>query len=116
MKEVMAQESSIIAQGVAAFEYSPASIRQSLLFQLARPLDDLQDMLLERFAGRTMTLDSIYEQHNVDTPYIKKNYREALLSLETAGKVVTDLPIGKGRRKGTFGPKVKVTFPTKSEV
>jgi three-Cys-motif partner protein len=116
MKEVMARESSTIAQGVAAFEYSSASIRQPLLFQLARPLDDLQGMLLERFAGRTMTLDTIYEHHNVDTPYIKKNYRDALLSLEAVGKIVTDPPIGKSRRKGTFGPKVKVTFPTKAQV
>jgi three-Cys-motif partner protein len=114
MKEVMARESSTIAQGVASFEYSPASIRQPFLFELARPLDDLEGMLLERFAGRTLTRDQVYEQHNVDTPYIKKNYRDALVSLEAAVKIATDPPAG-SRRSGTFGPKVKVTFPAKSK-
>ena len=59
MKEVMANESSTTEQGVPTFEYSPASKRQPLLFELARPLDDLADMLLDEYAGRTMTMNQI---------------------------------------------------------
>lgn len=116
MKDVMARESSASTQGVPSFEYSPASIRQPLLFQLTRPLDDLEDMLLHRLAGRTMTFDQIYEKHSVDTPYVEKNYKEALLRLEAAGKITTDPPVGKGRRKGTFASRVKATFPAKSKI
>jgi three-Cys-motif partner protein len=112
MKDIMARESSSTDQGVASFEYSPATVRQPFLFQLSRPLDDLEGMLLENFAGRTLTRNQIYQEHNVDRPYIPKNYRDALLNLEAAGQVLTDPA---SRKKGTFGPNVKVTFPAGSE-
>ncbi|MDO9585434.1 MAG: three-Cys-motif partner protein TcmP, partial [Syntrophales bacterium] len=73
MKGIMAKESSGSDQGVPSFEYSPADFlpKQSLLFQLSRPLDDLQDMLLGAFAGQTLSMLAIYREHNADTPYIK---------------------------------------------
>ena len=48
----------------------------------------------------------IYEQHNVDTPYIKKNYKIVLWELEKEGKITAS-----SHRKGTFGDPVKATFP-----
>jgi three-Cys-motif partner protein len=113
MKDVMAGESSTQQQGVASFEYSPASARQPFLFQLARPLDDLGDMLLSEFAGCVTTRDRVYELHNIDRPYMKKNYTEVLLKLEAAGKVKMEPPAHK-RRKGTLGPTVKITFPRRA--
>ena len=110
MKEVMAGESSSSGQGVASFEYSPASSQQPFLFQLAQPLDDLGDILMKDFSGRVVTRDQVYELHNVDRPYTKKNYTEALLKLEAAGKIVAN-PSAQKRRKGTLGPKVNITFP-----
>ena len=118
MKEIMAKESSESEQGVPSFEYNPAPDRQSLLFGYALPLDDLADMLLADFAGRTITMKQIYNQHNVGTPYIEKNYKDILTNLEIEGKIQTDPPASKRpKRKGnvTFGPNVKVTFPTKEE-
>src|ERR1700752_871627 len=112
MKDVMASESSSQQQGVATFEYSPATSRQPLLFQLAQPLNDLEDMLLQDFAGRVMTRDQVYEAHNLDRPFIKKNYTEVLWKLEAAGKVKVEPPATR-RRKGTFGPKVNIAFPPK---
>jgi hypothetical protein len=32
----------------------------------------------------------IYKAHNVDTPYIRKNYKDALGRLEAAGKITAD--------------------------
>jgi hypothetical protein len=58
-------------------------------------------------------MDEIYLTHNVDTPYIRKNYREALIALEQAKKIITQPPVDK-RRKGTFAPHVVVTFPEES--
>jgi three-Cys-motif partner protein len=110
MKEVMAGESSRQQQGVATFEYSSATSQQPLLFQLAQPLNELGDMLVREFAGRQTTRDRIYELHNVDRPYIKKNYTEVLLQLEAAGMVNVEPPAQK-RRKGTLGPSVRITFP-----
>jgi hypothetical protein len=108
MKEIMAGESSSENQGVPTFEYNPADSRQPLLFELVRPLDDLEGLLLAKFAGRTLPMLQIFEEHNVDTPYIKRNYKDALLQLEAAGKIVTN---PNKRRAGTFGDKVLVTFP-----
>jgi hypothetical protein len=108
MKEIMAGESSSENQGVATFEYNPASSRQPLLFALARPLDDLADDLLSRFAGRTLTMQQVYEQHNIGTPYIKPNYKKALLQLEAEGKIQAQPA---RRRAGTFGDDVVVRFP-----
>jgi three-Cys-motif partner protein len=110
MKEIMAKECSGSEQGVPSFEYNPVDARdagqQQLLFQLSRPLDNLADMLLLDFAGQTLTMKSIFERHNVDRPYIKKNYKEALMKLEEAKKIAATK-----HRQGTFGDTVKVTFP-----
>lgn len=113
MKDIMAKESSEQMQGVPSFEYNPASIRQPLLFELTRPLDELEAMLLDQFSGRSMTMKEIYNQHHVGKPYVKKNYKTALRNLETQGKITANPPANKRRKmKGeiTFADSVKVTF------
>ena len=122
MKEIMAKESTNLDEGVPSFEYNPATHDQSLLFQYSRPLEDLADMLMKYFAGKTVTMQQIYDQHydrfSVGTRYIEKSYRECLIKLETEGKIKADpLADKRPKRKGevTFGPKVKVTFPTKEK-
>ncbi|MFB8792322.1 MAG: three-Cys-motif partner protein TcmP [Potamolinea sp.] len=112
MKEIMAKESSSTEQGVPSFEYSPATIYQPLLFELSRPLDELADMLLDEFAGQTLTRVEIYNQHHVGKRYIEKNYREILLKLEVEGKIITS-PSANQRRKNTLAETVKITFPRK---
>jgi three-Cys-motif partner protein len=114
MKEIMAKHSSQEHQGVASFEYCPASTIHPMLFELSRPLDDLQGMLLDEFAGRTLTTQQIYDRHNVGRPYTMKNYRTVLLKMEEAGIVGTNPPAGE-RRKGTFSSTVRVSFPQKPE-
>jgi len=114
MKEIMAKESSTQIQGVPSFEYNPATVRQSLLFEYTRPLEDLEGMLLSEFAGMTLTRNEIYERHNIGRRFIGSNYREVLINLEKQGKIIADPPIDKRpQRKGipTFGDNVKVTFP-----
>jgi hypothetical protein len=117
MKEIMAKESSGADQGVPSFEYSPADSlpKQSLLFQLSRPLEDLQDSLLESYAGRTLTMRTIYEDHSIDTPYIAANYKEALKNLENDGKITARKSDGLKRRKGTFADDVLATFPDRNK-
>jgi uncharacterized membrane protein len=109
MKEIMAKYSPEEHQGVASFEYCPASKNQPLLFELIRPLDDLENMLLAEFAGQTVTVEEVYNLHNVGRRYIMKNYKAALLKMEQENIIQTDPPSTK-RRKGTFGDNVKITF------
>lgn len=114
MKEVMAKKSSTQNQGVPSFEYNPATSRQSFLFEFSRPLDDLEAMLLQDFAGKTLRMKQIYEQHHVGRRYISKNYKDALTHLEAQNKIITNPPANKRpKRSGkvTFGDTVKVTFP-----
>ncbi len=116
MKDIMAKESSELNQGVASFEYNPATSRQPLLFELYRPLDELEAMLLHTFAGQTITIQEIYSQHHVGRRYISKNYKAALNNLEAQGKITAEPPANKRRKyKGetTFGDSVKVTFSPK---
>ena len=110
MKEIMAKESSSSEQGVPIFEYNPATKYQPLLFELSQPLDELKNMLLNEFAGQTITMIDIYNQHHVGKRYIKKNYKDALIKLETQGEIIAE---PSKRRKNTFGDNVKVTFPSK---
>ena len=118
MKEIMAGESSEQEQGVPTFEYSPASERFPLLFELSRPLDDLEDMLLSDFAGQRLSMQAVYRQHSVGRRYIKKNYKKALTNLEAARKISTEPPVDKrSKRDGvaTFGDNVVITFPRREQ-
>ena len=117
MKGIMARHSSTVEQGVARFDFNPVSDRQlRMLFNLSRPLDDLADVLMDRFAGKTLTMREIYEQHQVDTPYIASNYKDALNILEDKGLIICDPPADKRsvrKDKRTFADTVRVTFPSK---
>jgi len=112
MKGIMAHESSSHAQGVPSFQYSPADKRYPLLFELSRPLDDLEAMLLDHFAGRTLTMQNIFDRHQVGRPFVDTNYKDALKNLERSGAVTCDPPAA-DRRKDTLAGRVKVTFPPK---
>ena len=108
MKEIMAKESSSYDEGVPSFEYNPADYlpQQTLLFQLSRPLDDLKNMLLEEFSGKTLSMEAIYKNHNIDTPFIKRNYKKVLIELANESKIETSK-----HRKDTLGDKVIIHFP-----
>lgn len=113
MKQIMAKESSTHDQGVASFEYNQVAENLPTLFALTRPLDELAVRLPEEFAGQTLTMGEIYEQHNVGTPYIPKNYKDVLNKLEAEGAIVASKPAAKRpKRNGvvTFGDDVVVTF------
>jgi len=114
MKEIMAKESTDNIGGVASFEYNPrdAHFKQGSLFDmLSRPLDDLQEMLLKQYAMRTVDFNKLYEEHSVDKPYIRKNYKDVLMTLLEAGKITAiNVKTGKLPRKGTFSDDMRITF------
>jgi three-Cys-motif partner protein len=108
MKDIMANESSTMDQGIPSFEYSPATAATPLLFSLNRPYEALVSDLMATYSGSTLSMKNIYEKHSVDTPYIKKNYKDALILLEQQGKIKADPAV---RRKGTFADHVLAKFP-----
>lgn len=110
MKEIMAKESTRVDQGVASFEYNPADRRQPLLFEYTQPLDALGKMILKEFSGQRLTVAEIYKRHNVGRPYIKKNYKAALIALEAEGRV-TASEMAAERRAGTMADRIEITFP-----
>jgi three-Cys-motif partner protein len=114
MKEIMYKESSDVTGDVASFEYNPRDIhfKQGSLFDsLSRPLDDLQGMLLQTYKGRTIDFRRLYEEHSVDKPYIRKNYKDVLKSLYEAGKITAVNPTtSKPPRKGSFSDEMRITF------
>lgn len=119
MKDIMAKASSSSDQGVPSFAYAPATgMTQGLLFSLNRPLDTLRDDLLVTFAGQTLTMKQVYEQHSIDTPYIAKNYKEALGQLERDGKIVV---VGRKINKNGalsmhgFPDRLSVRFPKRKK-
>jgi len=116
MKDIMARESTAADQGVPSFMYSPADERQPLLFELTRPLDQLGEILLSTYAGRSLTFRQIYEQHSVGRPYIERNYRDVIRGLEAEQRVTLDPPASKRpKRKGevSLAEHVRITFPRK---
>jgi len=117
MKEIMYKYSSTRDQGVPSLVYVPVDRRYPTLFELTRPLDDLKGMLLADYAGRTLEMREIYEQHSVGKPFLERHYKDVLIKLEAEGKVSADpLAAMRPKQRGdktTFGPHVRVTFPSK---
>lgn len=110
MKDIMGTESSKTEQNVPSFSYCVADTTMPILFEFARPLDDLENLLLKEFSGLTLTMKQVFERHHVGRRYLERNYKEALVSLEQKKKISANPSVG-ARRKGTFADHVLVTFP-----
>lgn len=113
VKDIMAKYSSSHEEDVASFMYDPKDQEplQQQFFKFESLLKRLEDMLLSKYAGETKSVGDIYRQHSVGLPYIQKNYKSVLSSLEDQGKVTVSDPEGKKRRKGNFPDRLIVTFP-----
>lgn len=109
MREVMYKHSHKDGS-VARFEYNPTDARCPTLFELIRPLGDLEDMLLADCAGLTTGLKVLFERHSKGKGYVLKNYRDALCRMEQEGKITMKPPCPP-RRRGTIGENVQITFP-----
>ena len=83
---------------------------RQIAFELTRPLDDLEEMLLVEFAGRTMTMQQVFASHHVGRPFLSRNYKAVLKKLEEEGKITASPPAAK-RKANTFADSVQVTFP-----
>lgn len=110
MRDIMAQQSSSNDEGVPSFEYSPASEIQPYLFSFTQPLQALKDMLVTEFNQQTLTRDEIYQCHSPNRPYVKKNYTQAILELESEGRCTITVSPGKRRQQGRLPKDAQITF------
>ncbi len=115
MKEVMEKLSSDEGE-VKSFEYVPMKSPQMTLFaELGREhsIAALKDLLALTCAGTTQPVIRIYEANTVGTPYTLKHIKDAIIALESEGRVTVDKPAAKRMRLGkvTLGDDRMVTFP-----
>ncbi len=110
MKGIMGGESSKREQGVPSFTFCLADKTMPVLFELSRPLDDLENMLLTEYESATLTVKEIFDQHQVGRRYLIQHYKTALKSLEKKGEIDADPPADE-RRPNTLADHVKITFP-----
>lgn len=110
MKSIMHKNSSENSDGVASFEYNPATERQPILFGYTKPLSTLRKSLLAEYAGQKIQFSNLYEDHSVETPFVKKNYKDVLLKLE-GSKIIKVETTKAHRPPGTFADHLFITFP-----
>ncbi len=113
MKGIMARRSSSHAQGVPSLRFNPQERKQAQL-PLDKPLDRLEEALLEGFAGRRLTVEQVFAEHNVGTNYLLPHYKEVLRRLEEKGLVEAS-PSADARPKRadkvSMANDVPITFP-----
>jgi hypothetical protein len=95
---------------VPLFESLPPLAGRQLPFAGLRPLSQLPRDLVRTFRGRTLTVQDVFDMHNVGTPFIKRNYKKVLIQMEEDGLVSCE-PDAASRRRNTMADHVLVTFP-----
>lgn len=113
MKQVMGHASSDHDQNVPSFEYCPARQLDLFLFGFTRPLEQLADSLMDHYAGQTKSVNEIYEEHSIGTPFLLPNYKDVLRKMYDNKVIQAFKPDGKPIRKGSFPERIVVTFPPK---
>lgn len=118
MKDVMSALSSDDSE-IKRLEYVPIRSAQMKLFPRRGRINDLQSLkeyLVVRCQGQSQSVDAIYGNNTVNTPYTKRNIKDALIELEAEGLVSVNPPAAqRPRRRGcvTMADRVMVTFPPK---
>jgi len=110
MKSIMANAGVVDEDGVPLFEYMPKSAGTQLAFERDRPIEALAGALLTRFAGQTLTMEEVYDVHNVGTPFVKPNYKRVLMQMEEKGEITCE-PDRESRRTNTLADRVLINFP-----
>lgn len=111
MKDIMAKHSTGSVDGVQTYEFNPRLLKnKQASLELESPIDDLALSLCQDFSGKKLTVEDIYHAHHLGKPYIKSNYKIALIRLEQKDKIMINPPASE-RRKGTLTDSALVNFP-----
>ena len=107
MRGVMGKASSSHIDGVPSFEYN---VKPPLFFSDGRSVEVLAETLVADLSGKRMTVDQVFENHSPGKLYVRKNYKDALMKLEAANRVIPSRPATE-RRKGTLADEITISFP-----
>ncbi|MBX3411525.1 MAG: three-Cys-motif partner protein TcmP [Pirellulales bacterium] len=108
MREVLAEQRSA-EPGATAFEYLPAEPDCPALYELLRPVEELEGLLLTDCAGERWKFAELFEHHSVGRPFVEKDYRDVVLRLEAERRVTIDPPCPP-RRRGAIA-RATIVFP-----
>lgn len=117
MKQTMADNCEAKG-GIPTYEFNPNSKSVASQMDLfgnnhSYGIEELAHKLAELHKGECTNRKEIYEGHNIGTPYIESNYKDALLLLEQKGVISCIPPIDKRRKhqgKPTLGETVTINF------
>ena len=112
MKEIMGKYSIKDNDGVPTYTFDPKPEIQ-LMLNFNRSLKELVEALPNQFKGQTLKVGDIYNRHQIETRFIKDNYKRALRILEEHGKIKVDIPLQRRpirNNKRTLGDNRLVTF------
>jgi three-Cys-motif partner protein len=76
MKDVMAKYGTVDEDGVPIFEYYPPVEGRQLTLDVERPLSRLPWELLKTFSGRSLSMQALFDEHNVGRPFLLKKLQE----------------------------------------
>ncbi|MDD4089162.1 MAG: three-Cys-motif partner protein TcmP [Tissierellia bacterium] len=86
MKDIMWGLDNNKVNNIASFEFIPNNIQESFLDMLDPKFDELKDSLLNNYADSNVRVIDIIDDY-VETIYIGKNIKKALLELEEENKI-----------------------------
>ena len=107
MKEEMRRQSTDTGGGVGTFEFCHSQVGQ---MRFDEPADYLGPQLLASFAGRTLRVQEVYDEHHPNRPFVRSDYKNALKRLLADGQVTCDRP-GRRMRRNTMPDDAIITFP-----
>jgi hypothetical protein len=88
MKDIMAKRSSTHTDDSAGFEYVPVENPQlTFLYKYAMPMTELRKRILNKYSGKILTVENIFFDDHVGTPFILRNYKDILLQLAEEGLI-----------------------------
>lgn len=107
MKDVMWSKGIKDEDEVPQFEYVPQREGRQLSFDVDRPIRRLRQDLLRQFRGQRLQFQTLFDAHQVDTPFVRRNYRTVLNELADEGVITIE-----DRRKGSLAPTKWIRFPS----
>ncbi len=115
MKDIMFKIGEKDSHGVGRYGFIPSSdkekgIQLSLVDLYVNPYDQFKDYLCKRYAGKRLSVEQLYDKDTLNTPFVKKQYKDVLKVLEMDG-IIRCEPSFQERRKNTFSDKTLIFFP-----
>ena len=122
MKDIMVSKSTDQSE-VKSLGWSPIrspQLRMVLDFDNPYSISALKQLLLRDCAGQSLQVRRVYEDFTIDTPYVLRHTKQALIELEEAALVQIEKPSSQRRKNKdgtvTLGNNHIVTFPAAGEI